>query len=278
MPDPTGPTNAPTAVDPNKPSIARVYDYCLGGKDNYEIDRVVFNSVGQMLPAPEQLAKVNRSFMIRAVRWLARDAGIDQFLDCGSGLPTMQNVHQVAQHHQPEATVVYVDNDPVVQAHGRALLEDNDRTFFAGADFTQPDRLLTNEIVTSQLDFTRPIGLVHCATLHHVPEEQDPWGVMRHLIGALPAGSFVALSHVHDPGDEHYGGIVRTINERAQQAGTGGGLDVRFRSRGQIEALFDGAELVDPGVVRLADWYPEGPAELHEPWDHLFLGGIGHKP
>lgn len=265
----------PTRINESKPSIARMYDYLLGGKDHYQVDRDLVDSVGKILPNPEQLARVNRRFMARAVRWLSSAAGVEQFLDCGSGLPTMENVHQVVQRYQTDGQVVYVDNDPIVAAHGRALLAKDARTSFVSADFTDPARLLSDETVSRALDWDKPIALLQCATLHHVSAEQDPWSVMRTLVQALPPGSFVVISHIHDPGDAHYRQVVESIQQRA----TGGGMAVAFRGRDEIAALFAGTELLDPGLVRLVEWWSEGPvAEFAEPWDYLFLGGVGRKP
>jgi hypothetical protein len=259
-------------IDDSVPSVARMYDYLLGGKDHYAVDRALVDAVGQVLPKPEQLARLNRRFMGRAARWLSRTAGVTQFLDCGSGLPTRENVHQVVRRHQPEAHVVYVDKDPIVAAHGRALLAEDDLTHFVAADFTDPD-LLSDPTVATVLDWDEPIALLQCATLHHVPEEQDPQGVMRRLVEALPRGSFVVVSHVCRPDGQHYGQVVDSIVERA----SGAGVEVYFRSREQIATMFAGAALLDPGLVRLVDWWPEGPEEPVEPWGQLLVGGVGHK-
>ncbi|TCP47258.1 S-adenosyl methyltransferase [Tamaricihabitans halophyticus] len=249
-----------------------MYDYLLGGKDHYEADRQLVKAVEQMVPNIEQFARVNRQFMMRAVRWCATTGGVTQFLDCGSGLPTAQNVHQVAARYQGEAKVVYVDHDPIVAAHGRAILSENDRTHFVQADFREPEALLANPTVRTELDWSKPICLVHGFTLHHI---DNPVDVMATLVAALPPGSFVVLSHVHRPdGSAEHANLVDRIHERARE----GGLHVWFRSRAEIEALFAGLEVMEPGVVRLVDWWPAGPQELVEPWDQLSLGGLGRKP
>src|SRR5882724_6787099 len=157
----------PVGVDPTRASIARVYDAFLGGKDNYEVDREVLRGVLKAAPEAQELATENRGFLIRACRFLAGQAGITQFLDCGSGLPTAENTHQVVQRINPDATVVYVDNDPVVAAHGRALLEENERTHLVSADIFQPAEVLGDETVRAQIDFTRPLAFLQLGTLHH---------------------------------------------------------------------------------------------------------------
>lgn len=262
------------AIDESKPSVARMYDYLLGGKDHYEVDRNLVDAVGRVLPNPQEFARVNRRFLTRVVRWLTNQAEISQFLDCGSGMPTADNVHQVAQRHRPSARVVYVDHDPVVAAHGRALLAEDERTDFVQADFADIDKLLESEPVARSLDWGEPIAVIQCATLHHVPDARDPWAVMRRLVDALPSGSYIGISHVHRPDDPRHAQMVDTILERANAAG----MDVVFRSRADIEALFAGAELVEPGLVRLAEWWPEGPTQLVDPWDHLFIGGLARVP
>src|ERR1044072_4563288 len=159
------PSSVPVGVDPTRASIARVYDAFLGGKDNYAIDREVFNKVQQVAPEARDLGWSNRNFLTRAVRFLTDQGGIRQFLDCGSGLPTAENTHQIAQRIDPEARVVYVDNDPVVIAHGEALLTEHDFTHFVAADIFRPQEVLNNPVVQQHLDFTKPLGLVHVGDL-----------------------------------------------------------------------------------------------------------------
>ncbi|MCI2415940.1 SAM-dependent methyltransferase [Saccharopolyspora sp. K220] len=259
------------------PSIARVYDAFVGGKDNYEVDRALYRQVLEFAPEAPAFAREHRDWLIRVVRFLAGTAGIDQFLDCGSGLPTAENTHQVAQRVNSEARVVYVDNDPVVQAHGRALLEENDRTRFVAGDLTDPAALLADPMVRGHLDFNRPLALIQCSTIHHVPDSQDPNGIMVAYIDALPSGSYVALTHWYDPAD---GSGVSATARRIQDLFNNGGLgSATFRSRAQIESLFTGLELLEPGLTRIADWWPSGPrlkplADI----DDIVLGGVGRKP
>ena len=189
----------PAYIDTTKASIARVYDAFLNGKDNYDIDREIFRRVQQVAPECALLAWDNREFLIRVTRFIADQTGITQFLDCGSGLPTAENTHQVAQRIQPEARVVYVDNDPTVIAHGRALLVENDRTFVSAADIFTPRGVINDEVVQEHLDFSEPIALFQLATLHHYQGERSPQSIMAEYIEALPSGSYVAISHFFDP-------------------------------------------------------------------------------
>lgn len=160
------------AIDTTVASIARVYDCFLGGKDHYAVDREVFEQVNRVVPQFTPLVRANRQWLIRATRYLAGSAGIDQFLDCGAGLPSAENTHQVAQHMNPDARVIYVDNDPVIAAHGRALLEENDRTHLVMADLTKPDELFAHPTVRKYLDLDRPFALMQVATIMHVPDSQ----------------------------------------------------------------------------------------------------------
>ena len=265
-------SNTDQQIDTSRPSIARVYDAFLGGKDNFEVDRVVYQQLVQIAPEARTAGLQCRTWLRRVVRFLAGEAGIDQFLDCGSGLPTAENTHQVAQRVNPRATVVYVDNDPSVAAHGRALLEENDRTHFGVADLRDPKALLSIPAVADYLDFDRPIALIQCNTLHHVADEDKPRDIMAGYIDALPSGSYVAICHLHDPAD----GSSRSALARDAQArfmslmGT-----CRFRTREEITSFFCGLELVEPGLTYPYQWRPDG-TETEQPAEewHLLLGGV----
>ncbi|ASR38615.1 hypothetical protein BAY61_30525 [Prauserella marina] len=266
----------PVGVDPNRASIARVYDAFLGGKDNYAIDREVFHKVQKAAPEAQDLAIENRGFLIRACRFLAQQTGLTQYLDCGSGLPTAENTHQVVQRLTPEATVVYIDNDPVVLAHGRALLEENENTHFVALDIFKPQEIMENPTVRDHLDFSKPIGFLQAGTLHHYEGDQDdPARIMREYIDALPSGSYVAISHFLDPENEH-SSVARKMEEVFRHSMMGSGT---FRTKAQIEELFDGLDMIEPGVIRCADWWPDGPRlkELNQV-QHCIAGGIGRKP
>ncbi len=277
MPDAATRTErVPVGVDPTRASIARVYDAFLLGKDNYEIDREVLRKVQQAAPEAQDLAFENRGFLIRACRFLATQTGITQFLDLGSGLPTAENTHQVVQRVNPEIRVVYVDNDPVVLAHGRALLEENDHTHFVAEDIFEPSRVLENEVVRQHIDFTQPVALLQMGTLHHFngPKER-PAEIMREYIEALPSDSFVALSHFSDPENE-LSATARKMEDFFLHSPMGSGT---FRTHKEIEELFPGLEMVEPGVTLCADWWPDGPRlkELNVA-QKTISGGIGRKP
>ncbi|KID29225.1 S-adenosyl methyltransferase [Prauserella sp. Am3] len=265
----------PVGVDPTRASIARVYDAFLGGKDNYEIDRKVRDGVLAEAPYARHLAYENRDFLIRACRFIAQQTGITQFLDCGSGLPTAENTHQVVQRVNPDSTVVYVDNDPVVMAHGRALLEENENTTLVSADIFNPAEVLDNETVRTHLDFDQPIALLQVGTLHHFEGPADgPAEIMRQYYERLPSGSFVALSHFMDPENE-YTAMARKAEDKFRHSPMGSGT---FRTMDEIRTLFGDLELVEPGVIRLADWWQDGPrlTPLNEA-QHCIAGGVARK-
>ncbi|CAM3797529.1 SAM-dependent methyltransferase [Kibdelosporangium persicum] len=268
-------TNLPE-IDPTVPSIARVYDAFLGGKDHYEVDRQVYQQILQVAPESARTGQEARYWLIRAVRFLAGGAGIDQFLDLGSGLPTAENTHQAVQRINAEAQVVYVDNDPMVAAHGRALLEENDRTHFVVGDLRQPEELLQDPTVTRYLDWTRPMALIQCNTLHHVADKDDPAGVMAKYVDALPSGSYIAISHLYNPAD----GSTRAELAQEVQSRFKALMDTCvFRTREQIEAFFTGTEIVEPGLVHPWEWWPDGPLITPKvDGDYLLLTGVARKP
>jgi hypothetical protein len=267
----------PVNIDTTKASIARVYDAALGGKENYEIDREVLRQIQRVTPETFETAWDLRNFLIRVTRFLVGEAGITQFLDCGSGLPTAENTHQVAQRIRPEARVVYVDNDPIVFAHGRSLLEGNDQAHFVAADIFKPDQIINNEIVRRYLDFSKPIALFQLATLHHYNGERSPRSIMQEYIDALPSGSYVAISHFFDPETPiELSELARKVEYTLQSSRLGSGV---FRIRAEIEDMFPGLELVDPGLIRCADWWPEGPRiNPFEVGRNLVVGAVGRKP
>ncbi len=265
----------PVGVDPTRASIARVYDAFLGGRDNYEIDREVLRSVQKAAPEAQELATENRGFLIRACRFLASQADLTQYLDCGSGLPTAENTHQVVQRIDPESTVVYVDNDPVVLAHGRALLEDNDHTHFSTADIFNPPEVLEDGVVRTHLDLTEPIALLQVGTLHHYTGEQNPADIMQQYIDALPSGSYVAISHFLDP-ENQYSEVARKMEDIFLHSPMGSGS---FRTKAELQKLFHGLEMIDPGLTLCADWWPDGPRlkPLNQV-QQCIAGGIARKP
>ncbi|MDQ3152376.1 MAG: SAM-dependent methyltransferase [Actinomycetota bacterium] len=268
-------SDAPAHIDTTKANIARVYDAALGGKDNYEVDREVVQGLQHVAPEIGRFAWDHRNFLIRVTRFVASQAGVTQYLDCGSGLPTAENTHQVAQRIQRDARVVYVDNDPVVLAHGRALLEENDQTHFSAADIFQPREILDNEVVRAHLDFSEPIALFQLGTLHHYNGERSPADIMREYVDALPSGSYVALSHFLDPENED-SALVRRLEDAFVHSSLGSGW---FRTRAEILSMFPGLEMIEPGLTLCADWWPDGPRlKPLEPAQRCIAGAVGRKP
>ncbi|NKY50140.1 SAM-dependent methyltransferase [Nocardia vermiculata] len=269
------PSVVPVGVDTARASIARVYDAALNGKDNFDIDRDVLAQVRTVAPQVNDLAWANRDFLIRSCRFLASQAGIDQFLDLGSGLPTAENTHQVVQRIRPEAHVVYVDNDPMVLTHARALLESNPQTSIVSADIFRPHEVLNNATVRDELDFSRPIAVFHIGTLHHYLGD-DGSALMQTYVDALPSGSYLAIAHFYDPGDPELSELARQMEDKFVHSPMGSG---RFRTRDEIAAMFGGLELVEPGLVLCDEWWPDGPqlAPL-SPVRRCIAGGIAYKP
>ncbi|MET0136486.1 MAG: SAM-dependent methyltransferase [Kibdelosporangium sp.] len=263
-------------VDITRPSVARVYDAGLGGKDNYEVDRAVLRTILAESPDALVVARDNREWLVRVTRFLAGDAKVAQFLDCGAGLPTAQNTHQVVQRLNPDATVVYVDNDPIVLTHGRAILAANDRTHLLAADLTNPADLLADPEIQRALDFSQPIALLQIGTLHHCEDPEQIRTFMRRYADALPPGSYLAISHFHNPGTGEDGEAAERTEAAMTKSPLGSGY---FRSREEIESFFAGLELVEPGLVPASEWWPDGPPteSLIRP-QRLFLAGLARKP
>jgi len=272
----TGDGRISARIDTTTASIPRVYDYALGGKDNYEADRLTIEQVRKVAPEVELLAIDNRAFLIRALRFLATQTEVTQFLDCGSGLPTAENTHQVVQRLQPEAHVVYVDNDPSVIAHGRALLEDNEQTMFSPADIFDPPSVLNDPAIRRFLDFDEPIVFIQNGTLHHYDDpSRSPQSIMEEFVAALPSGSYVVVAHFLDPEDDD-SELARRMEHVFMHSPMGSG---RFRTRTEIEGLFPGLEMVEPGLVVCAKWWPDGPLlKPLAPAQRCIAGGVGRKP
>jgi hypothetical protein len=268
------PSSVPVGVDTTRASIARVYDAALNGKDNFEIDREVLRQVATVAPQVNDLAWSNRNFLIRACRFLAGQVGITQYLDCGSGLPTAENTHQIVQRLQPSARVLYIDNDPVVLAHGRALLEENDQTLFISADIFEPEMVLAEPQVREFLDFDQPIALIHNGTLHHYLGEDGP-ELMETYLDALVPGSYSVVAHFYDPQTPEHSAIARAMEEKFTHSPMGSGV---FRTYDQIRAMFPGQELVEPGLVLCDDWWPDGPrVKPLNQVEECIAGGVGRK-
>ena len=236
---------------PDIPSPARIYDLLLGGKDNYPADRAAAGQITRVLPGAQTSARWNRAFLGRAVRYLAADRGIRQFLDLGAGLPSARNVHEVAQEAAPGSQVVYVDNDPVVLAHGRDLLHGVAGTTILAHDLREPDEILADPGLRALIDAEEPVAVLAVAVLHFIPDEDDPAGIIRKLLEPFPAGSHVVVSH----GTADAVPAVREAAAVFDHATT----SAHTRTRDEILALADGLELVEPGIVWLPRWRPQGP-------------------
>ncbi|MGW0629562.1 SAM-dependent methyltransferase [Streptomyces sp. NPDC002758] len=241
------------------PHTARMYDYYLGGKDNYPVDREAAEAVRSVLPHIKVTARSTREFMHRATRWFTA-RGIRQFLDIGTGIPTEPNLHQVAQREAPEARVVYVDHDPIVLAHADALLRSTPegRTEYLHGDVRAPRDIVGSEELTRTLDLSQPVALSMNALFHFVPDEDDPIGIIRELVEPLAPGSYVSLTHVTadflDPEE-----AAKAIDVYRK-----GGIPAQVRDRTEFEALFAGLELVDPGITPTYRWHPDGPPRQDE--------------
>ncbi|WP_230203329.1 SAM-dependent methyltransferase [Parafrankia discariae] len=243
---------ASTQLHATVPHSARIYDYFLDGKDHFVADREAAEAALKVFPHVAEAARANRRFLHRVVRYLAREAGVTQFLDVGTGIPTSPNLHEVAQGVRPEAAVVYVDNDPLVLAHARALLTSSPqgRTAYLDCDLLAPERILASAEVRATLDLSRPVALTLIAVLHFVPDESDPLGVVRRLLEALPSGSYLALSQVTADFDaEAIGQLAETYRDR--------GIAAAPRSRAEVARFVEGLELVEPGIVAAHRWRPD---------------------
>jgi hypothetical protein len=256
-------------IDTLRPHTARIWNYWLGGGDYYEVDRVAGDRIRELHPSIGEYARADRLFLGRAVRHLVADAGIRQFLDIGTGLPTADNTHEVAQRLAPESRVVYVDNDPLVLAHARALLTSapEGRTDHLDADLRDVEAVLERAAAT--LDLSRPVALMLLGVVIFVGDDEDPHGIVRRFMDALPAGSHLVLSHtITTPALPEVDEAVRFWNEH-------GTPTLTQRTPDEVARFFDGLELLEPGVVSCSRWRPE---EGDEPVEVAMYGGVGRKP
>jgi hypothetical protein len=249
--DPAGQAQRPP-FDTGVANQARIYDYLLGGTDNYAADRAAVDAVLKVAPELGFSARANRAFLGRVVGYLAKEAGIRQFLDIGTGIPTAGNTHQVAQAIAPESRVVYVDYDPIVLAHARALLDSHQAgaTEYVDADLRDTATILSR--ATQLLDFTKPVAVTLLMILHVIPDSDDPWAIVATVMDALPSGSYLAISHLGAEllSQEKKQGFDDIVRRQAQQPYIG-------RTRAEMERFFEGMRLVAPGVVRVEEWRPD---------------------
>jgi len=258
--------------DPTVAHPARVYDYWLGGKDNFEADRIAGEETIAAYPAIRASARANRAFLARSVRYLAGEQGIRQFLDIGTGLPTAANTHEVAQAVAPDSRIVYVDNDPLVLSHARALLTSSPEgvTAYLDADLRDTDDIL--ELAAETLDFTKPVAIMLLAILHYIPDLDEAQRIVAALVAAVPPGSYLTISHAaSDIAAEQMAEMEKILNEHLD-----GGSSHVGRPREVVARFFDGLDLVDPGVVKVTQWHPASRVEAEGPT--TLWGGVARKP
>jgi S-adenosyl methyltransferase len=262
------PGPAPDGVETDRPSVARLYDFFLGGHHNYAADRELGRRLLQVEPNARHIVKENRAFLGRAVSYLTQ-AGITQFIDLGSGIPTQENVHEIAQRGNAEARVIYVDNDAGVIAHSRHLLRGNPLVSIINADLRNPAAVVTHPEVGRLIDLSQPVGLLMVTVLHFVPDSQDPYGVVARFADALAPGSFLAISHAtRDSAPD----TATKVEELYQNAAT----SAHTRTAEEIGQFFTGFELVEPGLVYLPLWRHDGVVPEH-PEQIWFYAGVGRK-
>ncbi|MFD0900114.1 SAM-dependent methyltransferase [Actinomadura sediminis] len=262
---------ASSGIDPSVATAAGMYDYYLGGTDNFASDRRAAHRVIAEAPEALLLARENRRFLQRAVRFLARDAGIRQFLDIGTGLPTQGNVHEIAQQEAPGAHVVYVDNDPKVLAHSRALkTTEAGTTGVITADLRDPQAILDHPETRRLIDFDRPVAILLAAVLHFIADDADPYGIVDRLRAATAPGSYLTISHVTADSRPRRANGLRDVYRSTRNP-------VTHRTREQVDRFFHGFEYVDPGLVYVSAWRPDGTSDV-SPEEVWVLGGVGQKP
>jgi hypothetical protein len=267
-------TAADGSIDWTVAHPARRYNYWLGGKDNFAADRASGDELERLFPKVRLGALANRAMLQRATRFLAAEAGIRQFLDIGTGLPTADNTHEVAQRHAPDSRIVYVDNDPLVLVHARALLNSSPegRTAYLEADLNDPASILADPVLHETLDLTQPVGLMLIAVLHFIHGDGAAGPIVRKLLDALPPGSYLVATHAtSDFGTPEQQALYRQLVEQGKS-------DVWTRSRDEFEGLFAGLELVEPGVVPASEWRPEPGADIPERSDINLWTAVGRKP
>jgi hypothetical protein len=266
-----GDRGAPPGIDTSRMHPARRYDYYLGGKDNFEADRTNAEMLAEVYPAARTTAVENRKFLRRAVHMLAAEAGIRQFLDIGTGLPTRPNVHEVAQGVAPESRVVYVDNDPIVLVHARALLTSSaaGRTAYVDADLRNPQDVLDDPDVRGTLDLTQPVALMLVAVMHFITDDMNPYGIVEKLVGAMPPGSYLVMSNgTFDllPPD-----VAATLAAAFARSGE----PTAPRTRDEFARFFRGHELVEPGIVPVVEWRPDDdPVTRPSPAEAAVYAGV----
>lgn len=273
MADEARPDWAPPGVDTKRANVARIYDYWLGGTHNFLADQDVARAIAAVEPKIRAIAQTNRAFLARAVKFVAT-RGIDQFLDLGSGIPTSGNVHEIAQEADPDARVVYVDVDPVAIAHSKAILAGNDKAAIIDADLREPEKILAHDAVSRLIDFSRPVGLIVLAVFHFIGDDQNPRQIMATLRDALAPGSYLILGHATDDGAKPK---VAQAAERVYNRSVA--TQFHLRSQAEILRLFDGFDLVEPGLVYATTWRPDSPGDVSaDLTEYGTVAGVARKP
>jgi S-adenosyl methyltransferase len=257
-------------TNPRIPNMARMYDYALGGKDNFAADREAVQKLFSFSPENRDVPRANRRFLGRAVRFAAGQ-GVRQFLDLGTGLPSQGHVHEVVGQINPDATVVYVDNDPVVVSHGRALLTGFGSVTVVEADIRDPDSILGHPGVTQLIDFAQPVAVLLVAVLHGIPDEAGPAGIVHAVGERMSPGSYLILSHLTSEG--HPAELVAQKEAIFARSNA----PVSYRSRDQISRMFDGFDLVEPGLTAVTQWRGEPLDDKLDAAGQWWLGGVGRK-
>jgi hypothetical protein len=257
----------PPDVDVSKPNPARVYDYLLGGANNFDVDRVLARKLIEIVPDSAFIVIENRAFLRRAVQVLAK-AGIDQFLDLGSGIPTVGNTHQVAQAVNPDCRVVYVDHEAVAVAHSEMILADNPNADIVRADVRQPAQVLNDPKTRALIDFSRPVAVLMFAVIHFMPKDNNPAEMVKAYRDATVPGSYLALSHGTSDGRPDMDELAEEYSSRAT-------ADAVMRTRAEVQEFFDGYDLVEPGLVFTAEW--RGELDVCDPWRAAVYAGVGKK-
>ncbi len=263
-------TEVPPEIDPTKASIARLYDYTLGGKEHFEVDRRATESLYAVVPETNQLAKDNRAMLQRGVRYLVGEAGITQIIDLGSGLPTTGNVHEIARETDPDVHVVYVDIDPIVLAHGRALLSDDKTTTVIVGDIRDYPSVFAHPELVALIDTSKPYAVIASGILHHLDDEHVG-ATVEAIKERLTPGSYLFISHFLDDDEPR----AKELEQAFLHGGLGTG---RFRTWAEQQAFFEGLELVEPGLVYANDWRPDEDTHTSSPVYTLHAGGVGRKP
>ena len=257
-------------IDTSHPQSARIYNYWLRGKDNYPVDRAMGEQIEQLLPGIPEMARHQRAFLIRVVTFLAGEVGIRQFLDIGTGLPTADNTHEVAQRIAPESRIVYVDNDPVVLVHARALLTSSPQgvTQYVDADLRYPDKILAEASRT--LDFTQPVAIMLLGVIHHLTDHEEAAAVVKRLVDAVASGSYLVVTQTTNQV------TGAAMDEAVRQWNEASPTPIVIRTPEQIAGFFDGLELLEPGVVSTTQWRPDPAGPSPSPMDEF--GAVGRKP